>query len=167
MAGMKFIQYLQSQGGDKAVNAALKHPPVTTEQIIHPAKYPSDVPQPMDIPDLGPALGSGWRDLAVGQVGEEWLSAYLGLRLDASEAQVAAAGWNGGLFRAWTDGKHTAAVLSTAWDTQNDSEQFGDGMKRWLGKGPENTEIVHVGDQVQVVFGSDAQTLEQTLAAQP
>jgi len=167
MAGMKFIQYEQSQGGDKAVNAALKHPPVTTEQIIHPAKYPSDVPQPMDIPDLGSALGSGWRDLAVGQVGEEWLSAYMGLRLDASEAQVAAAGWNGGLFRAWTDGKHTSAVLSTAWDTQNDSEQFGDAMKRWLGKGSENAEIVHVGDQVQVVFGSDAQTLEQTLAAQP
>lgn len=166
LAGMKFVQYLQNQGGDKAVNAALKHPPVTTEQIIHPAMYPSDVPPPIDIPDLGPALGSGWKDLAVGQVGEEWLTAYLGLRLDTAQAQVAAAGWNGALFRAWTDGKHTAAILSTAWDTQNDSVQFGDAMKSWLAKGTEHAEIVHVGDQVQVVFGSDAQTLAQVLAAQ-
>jgi hypothetical protein len=167
LAGMKFVQYEQSQGGDKAVNAALKDPPVTTEQIIHPAKYPSDLPQPIDTPDLGPALGPGWKDLAVGQVGEEWLSTYLGLRLDAAEAQVAADGWDGGLFRAWTDGTHSAALLDTAWDTQNDSEQFGEAMKHWLGKGSEHAEMIHIGDQVQVVFGSDVQTLEQLLAARP
>jgi len=77
---------------------------------------------------------------------------------------VHAAGWNGGLFRAWTDGDHSAAILSTVWDTQNDSEQFGDAMKAWLGQGSEHAEIVHVGDHVQVVFGSDAQTLVQVQA---
>lgn len=166
LAGMKFVQFEQARGGDKAVNAALRHPPATTEQIIHPAKYPSDAPPQPDIPDIGPALGSRWTDLAVGQVGEAWLSVYLGLRLDASEAQVAAAGWDGGVFRAWTDGKHVAAILNTAWDTQNDSDQFGSAMKDWLAQGTVHAEIVHIGDQVQVVFASDEQTLRQLLSAQ-
>ena len=86
------------------MDEALTTFPVSTEQILHPERWPNDVPQPVDVPDLGPALGAGWRDLDVMTVGEAWLQLMLALRLDAGDAERAAAGWDGGIYRAWTDG---------------------------------------------------------------
>ena len=40
------------------VDEALTTFPVSTEQILHPERWPNDVPQPVDVPDLGPALGT-------------------------------------------------------------------------------------------------------------
>ena len=37
-------------------------------------------------------------------VGEAWLQTMLRLRLDTTTADDAAAGWDGGTYRAWTDG---------------------------------------------------------------
>ena len=111
------------------VDRALITFPVSTEQILHPERWPHDTPQPVDVPDLGPALGAGWRDLDVMTVGEAWLRLMLELRLDAGEAEPAAAGWDGGLYRAWTDGSRTAVVLRTVWDTPEDAQQFADAMR--------------------------------------
>ena len=88
---------------------------------MHPERYPNDTPQPVDVPDLGPALGDGWRDLDVMTVGEVWLQLMLELRLDADDAGRAAAGWDGGIYRAWTDGTQTAVVLRTVWDSTEDA----------------------------------------------
>src|SRR5439155_12475487 len=111
--GLNFITALVARGGPSVVNQALQRFPVSTEQVMHPDRYPSDTPVPVDVPDFGPSLGPGWRDLDVMQVGEEWLKAMLELRLGKSDAANAAAGWDGGLYRAWTDGPHVAVVLST------------------------------------------------------
>lgn len=159
VAGMRFIQYLQSRGGDKAVNAALKDPPVSSEQVIHPAKYGNDEPQQVTIPDFGPALGPDWKPLAAGGAGEEFISIYLAQRLDGSAAEVAAAGWDGGSFLSWTDGTETAVVLDTAWDTPNDAEQFGTAVRKFVAQGHEHVEVLDTGTEVRVLFGSDASTL--------
>jgi hypothetical protein len=98
--GLQFITALVADGGEKAVDHALTVLPVSTEQIIHPERYPNDVPTPVDVPDLGPKLGPGWTDLDVEGIGEEWLSLALALRLSGSEAASAAAGWDGGISRA-------------------------------------------------------------------
>src|SRR5439155_15444755 len=50
--GQAFVEALFARGGEGAVNAAFRNPPVSTEQILHPGKYPGDVPQAVDIPDL-------------------------------------------------------------------------------------------------------------------
>ena len=117
----------------REVDEALTTFPVSTEQILHPERWPNDVPQPVDVPDLGPALGAGWRDLDVMTVGEAWLQLMLALRLDADDAERAAAGWDGGLYRAWTDGAHTAVVLRTVWDSTEDAQEFvrRDGGRGW------------------------------------
>ena len=47
----------------------------------------------------------------------------LGLRLTDAEASAAAAGWDGGIYRSWTDGDDVAVVLATAWDTPEDAER--------------------------------------------
>lgn len=159
-AGLSFISALATEGGPEAVNGAIRDFPVSTEQIINPERYPNDVPQPVDVPDLGPKLGEGWTDLDVQEVGEEWLSILLGLRLDGDVAESAAAGWDGGLYRAWSDGDHVAVVLSTVWDTSRDASEFAGAMQEWLdaGAGQQATVLPPSGNRVGVLFASDAGT---------
>ena len=158
-AGMAFIKALDERGGTALVNKALTTFPVSSEQIIHPDRWPGDTPQPVDVPDLGPALGAGWRDLDVMTVGEVWLQLMLELRLDTGVADQAAAGWDGGIYRAWTDGTHTAVVLRTEWDTRLDAQEFAHAMSDWIGD--DHAEVIDpVGTQVDVLFASDAATLD-------
>jgi hypothetical protein len=161
-AGQRFVAALSSQGGDDAIDQAFLHLPVSTEQIIHPERYPNDVPTPVDIPDLGPALGAGWTDLDVQEVGEEWLSLALDLRLDQQEAADAAAGWDGGIYRAWSKGDQVAVVLSTVWDTPQDAQGFADAMSSWIAGAPSGQQATVLpveGNAVRVLFASDAGTL--------
>jgi len=165
--GQAFVQALNSKGGTEAIDAAFRDLPVSTEQILHPDKYPSDVPTPVDIPDLGSALGQGWTDLDVQEVGEAWLSMALDLRMDQTEAATAAAGWDGGIYRAWSNGDEVAVVLSTVWDTTEDAEQFADAMTTWIdaSDGPAAAVLPVEGTGVRVLFASDAETLDALSAA--
>ncbi len=86
-AGMAFIKALDDRGGTALVDKALTTFPVSSEQIIHPERWPGDTPQPVDVPNLGPALGTDWRDLDVMTVGEAWLQLMLELRLDKGVAE--------------------------------------------------------------------------------
>ena len=57
--GMRFISALDARGGLDAVDEAFVDLPTSTEQIIHPERYPNDVPTPVDVPDLSAELGRG------------------------------------------------------------------------------------------------------------
>jgi hypothetical protein len=131
-AGQSFITELEARGGIAEVDRALRTFPVTTEQILHPDRYPSDRPTRVDVPDLASDLGPGWGDLDVMQVGEAWLEAMLDLRLDGSTAEAAAAGWDGGIYRAFTDGSDAVVMFATAWDTQSDADAFAQALREWL-----------------------------------
>ena len=74
----------------------------------------------------------------------------------------AAAEWDGGLYRAWTDGTHTAVVLRTVWDSAEDAQEFSDAMQRWT---TDATVISLTGSRVDVGFTSDADTLAALRAA--
>ena len=142
------------------LDAALRELPTTTEQILHPERA-DDAPTPLDVPDLAPALGAGWIDLDVQDAGESWIASMLGLRVEWPTAEGAAAGWDGGLLRSWTDGDHVAVVLETAWDTPEDAAEFAEAMGRY--PVDEAVTVVAVtGDplRVRVLFASDAATLE-------
>jgi len=134
-AGQRFVDALADQGGPAAVNRALRTFPTTTEQILHPSKFPGDVAKPVDVPDFSPSLGRGWRDHDVMVVGEVWLKALLNLRLDEATAASAAAGWGGGIYRAWSDGKDVGVIMSTVWDTPADAKEFSDALSRWQSRG--------------------------------
>jgi hypothetical protein len=136
-AGQRFVDALVDQGGPAAVNRALQTFPTTTEQVLHPSKFPADVAKPVDVPDFSPTFGRGWRDHDVMVVGELWLNALLDLRLDEATASAAAAGWGGGIYRAWSDGTDVAVILSTVWDTPADAKEFSDALGHWqsLGSG--------------------------------
>jgi hypothetical protein len=83
-----------------------------------------------------------------------WLALALGLRLDESEAATASAGWDGGIYRAWSDGKDVAVVLATAWDSERDAQEFADAMDRWIAEGGRHAEVLTDGSGVRVLFAS-------------
>jgi hypothetical protein len=161
--GQAFVEALQNRGGEQAVDDAFRNPPVSTEQILHPDKYPGDVPQPISVPDLSSKLGQGWSLLDQQEIGEGWLLTLLQLRLPAGTAKGAAAGWDGGLLRSWADGSRTAVVIQTAWDSLQDAQAFTAAMKDWFDQ--QAAEVHEVGDRVQVLFASDQPTLAALVTA--
>jgi len=166
-AGLSFVQALEARGGIEAVNRAFTRLPVSTEQIIHPERYPNDVPRPVDVPDLAPELGRGWTDLDVMGLGEAFLSIMLGLELDRTAADAAAAGWDGGIYRAWVNGERVAVVLSTVWDRPEDASEFAAAMSEYLGDRDERSATVLPvdGNRVEVLLASDGATLARLIAA--
>jgi hypothetical protein len=165
-AGQAFIDELDRRGGVGAVNGALESFPTSTEQVMHPERYPNDVPQPVDVPDASAELGEGWRDLDVMTVGEEWLQTMLRLRLDHATADDAAAGWDGGTYRAWTDGDAVAVVMTTVWDSDADARAFADAMRSWIGEGDAPGFVIEGGNgSVSVGFATDEATLERLRGA--
>ncbi|HET8525039.1 MAG TPA: hypothetical protein VFM81_00205 [Actinomycetota bacterium] len=164
--GMNFVSALDSRGGLDEVDRAFENLPASTEQIIHPERYPNDAPTPVNVPDLSAELGDGWKDLDVMTIGEEWLKIALGLRLDASQAAAAAAGWDGGTYRAWSNGDASAVVLSTVWDTADDAGEFADAMSAWIADGDGSATALEPQDtRVTVLFASDDATLQTLRAA--
>jgi hypothetical protein len=170
-AGTRFIQTRFQEGGTTAVDEAIRRLPVSTEQILHPQRYPNDTPQPQDVPDLSAALGPGWRDLDVMEIGEAWLQLALSLRIDGEVPNRAAAGWDGGVYRAWTDGDRVAVLLRTVWDTAGDADEFAAAIRAWIGEGSGPAEVTQPDAlHVEVAFASDTGTLaalEVAVAEEP
>ena len=160
-AGQTFITTLRRRGGLTAVNGALQRLPVSTAQVMHPERYPAVRPVPLNVPQLAHRLGTGYRDIDVMDVGEEFLDQMLQLRLSSSTAAGATDGWAGGLYRAWSDGPHTAAVLATAWDSAGDARAFGQAMQDWLDAGNTPGAVLSTqGTRVTVGFSDDPAALE-------
>jgi hypothetical protein len=151
--GRAFVDALTLRGGQSAVNAAFRNPPLSTEQIIHPGKYPGDRPVPVTVPDLREKLGGPWTDLDVGDVGEAWLRTLLGLRLPVDQAAAAAAGWGGGAYKAWSLEGRTAVLMRTEWDDAGQAREFVGAMGGWIGD--QAAAVQRTGTRVDVLFGSD------------
>jgi hypothetical protein len=156
--GQAFVRTLMNEGGQSALDAAFADPPQSTEQILHPEKYPDDEPQAVQVPDLQEELGSGWQALDVQDVGEGWLVRLLRLELPASDAGDAAAGWDGGQYRAWSRGPATAVVLDTVWDSDDEAAEFAQSFEIWAEDRPVTVE--RTGARVRLLFGSDGGALE-------
>lgn len=130
--GLQFVDYLHSAGGWSNVNNAFENPPVTTEQILHPERYPDDKPADVSVPDLTGTLGDGWMEIDRNEMGE-WYT-YLILahgrdtnaRIDDAQARAAASGWGGDTYVVLTQdqGDGTVSVLNTLWDTSGDALEF-------------------------------------------
>lgn len=130
--GLEFVMSLFNSGGWKAVDAAYKNPPVTTEQILHPEKYPSNQPVEVPLPDLSSLLGNGWREARRNVMGEWYLRLILGYgldpqtRLSETVATSAAAGWGGDTYLLYLNDvtNQTAFIMDMRWDTPTDASEF-------------------------------------------
>jgi hypothetical protein len=126
MAGQTFVRSLYQEGGWAAVDAAYENPPLSTEQILHPERYPDDAPIPLVKPDPDRALGAPWRPLEPDTLGEWFTQLTLNEYLPKADAVKAAEGWAGDYYLAFEDvGTGLGAlVLVTQWDTMRDVLEF-------------------------------------------
>jgi len=95
-AGMKFTAASLKPNGWPALGKVFKNPPVSTQQIMHPALYKSShVPEKVTLPDVQSRLGKDWKKLDDNLMGEfgwkEILKQYLG----EDRAAPLAAAWDG------------------------------------------------------------------------
>jgi hypothetical protein len=153
--GQRFADALSDANGPSAIDAALQAFPSTTEQVLHPSKFPHEVGESVEVPDFGPTFGAGWRDLDAMVVGELWLRVLLHLRLADDAAEMAAAGWGGGTYRGWRNGDDVAVIMSTVWDTPKDAQEFSDALLRWVSRGSLPGLVLDAdGTSVHAGFGS-------------
>jgi hypothetical protein len=177
--GYLFVQHLYNIGGWGTVDRAYRDLPSSTEQILHPERYPDDQPVPVELPDFSDILGTGWEELDRGVMGE-W-STYLILskgldeeaRLDETSAAMAAEGWGGDEYVVYynADAEGTVMVLHTTWDTSEDADEFYaafsdylvgrfgiTGDNTWLGEDGYHT-FFNQGKTTTWILAPDAQTL--------
>lgn len=142
--GLEFVNYLFENGGYDAVDEAYRNPPVSTEQILHPERYPDDKPIKIELEDFSTLLGDGWEEIDRNTFGE--LYTYLMLALPINEtwalseevALDAAEGWGGDLYLVYHHAEKDQDVLISLseWDTQKDADEYWDAfityaINRW------------------------------------
>ena len=117
-----FVSTLIGQGGWGSVNEAWDRLPASTEQILHPERYPDDAPVKVAMPDVAAALGDGW-DRATSRPWASWTSASCWPMVVTATA--AADGWGGDRLVSLEgpDGSW-AVVWQTAWDSGSDADEF-------------------------------------------
>jgi hypothetical protein len=131
--GVGFARGLYLKAGWAGVDQAYADPPVSTEQILHPERYPKDTPRNPDLPDLAPTLGPGWTTDDTGVLGEWRSLLVLESFLGTEEAVLAASGWDGDRYALLSgpEGSRTALVLLTRWDTVRDAHEFSGAFRTY------------------------------------
>jgi hypothetical protein len=128
-AGLDFIQAVWKRGGWAAVRSAWDHPPVSTEQVLHPSKYlAGEMPRPESVV-YAPPRG---RVINEGVLGEMLARTLLG---DDGEGG-GAAGWGGDAFRVWDLSGKTLLVWRAVWDTPAEGSAFARGLRTRLAASP-------------------------------
>jgi hypothetical protein len=191
LEGSSFVYNLWVDAGFRwdRVNAAYDDPPVSSEQVMHPEKYfARDQPQAMTLPDLGPVLGEGWREVDRDVLGEIGLLAWLLDHLDYEAAAAGAAGWDGDTYTLWLDGQGAhALVVRTVWDAPGEAAQFFEtftdyltrrsfgvpeltlnepGRRIWEYEG-RATFLARAGDQVLIILAPDRAVLDRVRSPFP
>jgi hypothetical protein len=130
--GQLFVEYLFDDGGWAAVDQAYRNLPETTEQILHPERYPDDKPIDIQLPDFSGVLGDGWREIDRNVLGE-WYTFLVfahgndpASRLTENVAKEASSGWGGDIYLVYLNDEtgETVVVVDTKWETQADADEF-------------------------------------------
>jgi len=144
-----------------AIERLFNDPPVSTEQVLHPEKFPldgpRDYPHKVATPDVASVLGDGFENVDDNDMGELMIGMLLtqlsqggkyaptlinsidmktgGLGFRGA-AKTASQGWDGDRYTAWMEkssGKATI-VWVTVWDSETDAREFYEAYGDLLGK---------------------------------
>lgn len=128
LAGGVFVEELFRRGGWRAVNAAYDHPPASTEQILHPDRYPADAPVALRVPpEVAPRPGA--RRIYDDVLGERGVRALFRRNGARAAADAVAAGWDGDRAVVWDADGRLSLLWTTAWDTEDDARAFATGYR--------------------------------------
>jgi hypothetical protein len=132
LKGAVLVDYVKSKGGWRAVEDLFEHPPLSTEQAMHPEKIGGpDVPIDARLPNLAGKLAAGWRKAGEDTMGEIGVKVFFEIwqkneAKDARAAESAAAGWGGDRYYYFEnkDSGKDLLVWKTVWDTVEDAGEF-------------------------------------------
>ncbi len=166
--GLQFTLGLYRSGGWAAVDAALRSPPVSTEQVLHPASYAAHhLPVTVSLPsDLAARVGPGWRLALQDTFGALELRIWLQSSTSSSTlADQATAGCGGDRvgYLMGPDGQD-AAMIWTTWDTPADAGQFLDAAGRLVADGASPGTAIRASDREVVVIVASESTLVDQVA---
>lgn len=115
-------------GGFTAIDGAFRAPPLTTEQVLHPARYlAGELPEAISLPPLSSMQSAGFVALDDETLGELELSVYFARGTSSDRERDAAAGWDGDRIRVYhradpaTDAPAMALVWLSAWDDEREA----------------------------------------------
>lgn len=181
--GLQFVSVVQERGW-QAVDEAYSDPPQSTEQILHPDKYLArDEPQLVSVPPLTGTLGTDWRLVEAGTLGEFQTSLYLAQQVDQVTADQASQGWDGDQYAVYAGDGATVLAFATVWDSVEDRDEFvaayqayaegkyarppdrSTDAERWWETSGQTAALVWEGDTVLIILGPDPETVGRTLPA--
>lgn len=188
--GVLFVRAILEKGGTAALNKAYKDPPSSTEQILHTSKYTGtrDDPVAVEVPNLAREMGSGWKNLEGGGIGEFDIRLLVDQFRNRSDAERAGEGWDGGRFVAADSSKGTLVATITAWDSESEAREATDIFGRWLpdrfgnagqdmrlsgvsGRGWESSNgagaVLRNGSRVLLILGPDGDSVREARSAFP
>jgi hypothetical protein len=125
--GFSLMTRLYLSGGFDLINAAFRHPPVSTQQVLHPQKYlEGDLPVPVPFPG-DPA---GYKGVSQGKLGELGLRILLAGCAKTKEAHKVAEGWAGDAYKvSQSPGGEIVLSWNTAWETDDAATKFAAAME--------------------------------------
>ncbi len=134
VAGVNFVSWAYQRAGWEGVNSLLAHPPLSTEQILHPDKYFThpEYPSSVHVGGTNPFVQDGWQIVEDATVGEFTTQVLVAQFLQRDRANAAATGWDGDRLVALMHGDDVALVWMTSWDTERDAGEFFDAYKAIL-----------------------------------
>ena len=134
--GAKFCNAVISSGGMAALDRAFGNPPVSTEQILHPAKFVHDIdlPQTVTLPPLAGLLGEGVQKVAANTLGElrirSWLTQF---GFPRKRRTAIHSGWDGDRYILFgSPGCADTMVWVSIWDSHKDAADFASASRRIL-----------------------------------
>lgn len=120
--GSTFISALFEEGGWNLINKAYNKPPRSTKEILHPELFLENV-SISNINALSPNSDE-WKMVLTDTYGEHFIRVMLENGISSEEADVAAAGWNGGNLSLFNKGESYLVTWSVNWATVNDSSEY-------------------------------------------
>lgn len=128
LAGVTFTQqFLKAHNGWQDLHLIFEHPPVSTQQIMHPEKYLADVqPVAIKLPDWKAAAPADWKLLEENVMGEFGVEELLKQFLGEDAAKLTSPGWTGDRYAVFEDSKDKTLpiVFVLDMDSEEDAARF-------------------------------------------
>lgn len=123
--GARLIEAVRRKSGERGVDELFRHPPASSEQVLHPEKYAAgELPREAQLSEEAFA-SAGWRNVTSTPLGEIGVRGLLMAGAPGDVATRAAAGWGGD--RAYLFERQNGAPLfvwKTLWDKPSDADEF-------------------------------------------
>jgi hypothetical protein len=124
LAGVTFTQqFLQAHDGWQDLHDVFEHPPISTQQIMHPAKYLDGVqPTAVKLPAWKSIAPADWKLLEENVMGEFGLQELLKQFLGDDAAKLTSPGWTGDRYAVFEDSKAKTLPIVFVLDLDNEDD---------------------------------------------